>query len=113
MFKHFAWFVETIFKFINYIEKRKCPILFIRGNADKTIPCHHLEELWLRAKKINSNTHLDLRPRREYNDLNLKDNIKDFLIDFCSKRKLLDFEKDKNFINNIVQSWMNIYIKFL
>jgi len=101
MFKPFAWFVEAIFKSINYIEKIKCPILFIHGNADKIIPCHHSEELWLRAKKINSNTHLDLRPRRDHNDLNLKEDIIDIIIDFCSKRKLMDFEKDKNFINNI------------
>ena len=96
MFKPFEWFAKAI-KTIKYIEKIKCPVLFTHANVDKTIPCHHSEELCLRAKKINNNTHYNLRPRRDHNDLNLKEDIIDIIIDFCSKRKLLDFEKDKKF----------------
>ena len=101
MFKPFSWFIEEIFKSINYIEDINCPILFIHGNSDKTIPCHHSELLWLKAKERNNNTQLNLRPGKDHNDLNLKEDIIDIIINFCSIKKLLNFENNENMINNI------------
>ena len=101
MFKPFAWFIEEIFKSINYIEKIKCPILFIHGKIDKTIPYHHSEMLWKTAKKANNNTDIYLRTGRDHNDLNLKEDIIDIIIKFCSNQKLLNFESNENQANNI------------
>jgi len=101
MFKPFAWFVEEIFKSINYIVNIKCPILFIHGNVDRTIPCHHSQILWQTTKKINNNTEINLRPGKDHNDLNLKEDIIDIILKFCSTQKLLKFEKNENMTNII------------
>ena len=101
MFKPFSLFVEEIFKSINYIEDIKCPILFIHGNADKTIPCQHSQHLLQKIReKNNNNTELFLRPGKDHNDLNLKEDIIDIIINFITKKKLLNFENNENMINN-------------
>lgn len=100
MFKPFALFVEEIFKSINYIENVKCPILFIHGNADNTISCNHSRELWLISKKNNDKTDISLRPGRNHNNLNLKEDIIDIIIKFCSDKKIMIFENNENEINN-------------
>ena len=100
MFKLFKYFVEEIFKSINYIEDIKCPVLFIHGEADKTIPCHHSKLLNQKIRGKNNNTELSLRPGKDHNNLNLKEDIIDIIFNFCRNKKLLNFENNENMINN-------------
>ena len=98
--RYLSIFVEKIFKSIDYIENVKCPILFIHGNEDDLISYHHSKQLWLKTKKNNFNTELYLRKGRDHNNLNLKEDIIDIIINFCSNKKLLNYENNKNMINN-------------
>ena len=100
MFKPFSWFIEEIFKSINHIENIKCPILFIHGDVDKTIPWHHSELLYQKIKEKKNKTEFYLRPGKNHNNLNLREDIIDIIIKFCSNNKLLNFENNENMINN-------------
>jgi len=98
--KYLTYFVEQIFKSIDYIEDIKCPILFIHGVEDNLISYHHSEQLRLKAKKNNKDTDINLRPGKDHNNLNLKEDIIDNIIKFCYQKKLLNNENNKNMINN-------------
>ena len=95
--KYLNIFVEQIFKSIDHIENIKCPILFIHGTNDSTILYHHSEKLWQKAKINNENTKIILRQGKDHNNLNLKEDIIDNIIGFCSEKKLLNNE---NMIDN-------------
>ena len=91
-------FVERIFQSIDYITNVKCPTLFIHGEQDTLISFHHSEKLHQIVKNNNIITDIKiLGPNKEHNNLDLKKDIIDNIIDFCSKNKLLN---DENIINN-------------
>ena len=89
-------FVEKIFKSIDYIEKIKCPILFIHGTKDSLISYHHSEQLYQKVKNNNNNTDIILRPNMSHNNFNLKEDIIEQIIKFCSLNKLLANENKAN-----------------
>ena len=91
-------FVEKIFKSIDFIENIKCPILFIHGIKDSLISYHHSEKLYEKVKNKNKKVEIELRPNMSHNDFNLKRDIIDQIIKFCSFNKLLINE---NMANNI------------
>ena len=98
--KYLTIFVEKIFKSIDYIEKVKCPILFVHGTEDKLISYNHSEQLLLKAKKNNDNSKLILSQGKDHNNLDLKEDIIDNIIEFCSEKKLLKNEDNENIQNN-------------
>ena len=98
--KYLSIFVEQIFKSIDYIEDIKCPILFIHGAKDNLVSYHHSEQLRLKAKKNNDATDINIRPEKDHNNLNLKEDIIDNIIKFCSQKKILINENNQNLIYN-------------
>ena len=98
--KYLSIFVEQIFKSIDYIENIKCPILFIHGAEDNLVSYHHSEQLRLKAKKNNEDTIINVRSGKDHNNLNLKEDIIDNIIIFCSQKKILINENNQNLINN-------------
>lgn len=96
--KHLSMFVEKIFKSIDYIENVKCPILFIHGKQDKLIESKHSEKLYEIVKNKNIITDIKiLSQNKNHNNLDLKKDIIDNIIEFCSENKLFN---DENIINN-------------
>ena len=94
-------FVEDIFKSINYIEEIKCPILFIHGKADNLISYNHSKELYEITKKNNINNDIKIIEGKDHNNLNLKEDIIDNIMNFCSQKKILNNKGNENLINNI------------
>ena len=95
--KYLSFFVEEIFKSIDYIKDVKCSILFIHGLKDPLISYHHSEELYKITKKYNNNF-IDIKIIKEmtHNDFVLKDDIIEPIIQFMEKIK----NKNENEIEN-------------
>ena len=95
--KFLSFFVEEIFKSIDYIKNVKCSILFIHGLKDPLISYRHSEELYTIAKKYNNN-YIEIRKINEmtHNDFNLKKDIIDPILQFIDKLNI-----DENINNNI------------
>jgi len=98
--KYLSAFVEQIFKSIDYIEKIKCPILFIHGKEDNLISYHHSEQLRQKVQKYNKDTEINLIKGKGHNNLDLKEDIIDNIIKFFSQKKLLNNEKNQSIVNN-------------
>ena len=94
-------FLEKIFKSIDYIENVKCSILFIHGLDDNLISYEHSEALKKKAEMNNKNKNkIDIKfiENRNHNNLELKNDIIDNIIQFCTENKLVN---NKNKINNM------------
>ena len=94
--KFLSIFLEKIFKSIDYIANVKCPILLIHGEKDKLISYKHSEQLWQKAKERNNNVKCFLIPNMDHNNFNLKEDIIDNIIEFCSSKKLLTHKNITN-----------------
>lgn len=98
--KYLQYFVEQIFISIDYIKDIKSPILFIHGIEDNLISSLHSEQLKQKTEK-NNNTKIILIPEKGHNNFELKKDIIDNIIQFCSEKQLLNNENNENTINNI------------
>ena len=86
--KFLSFFVEHIFKSIDYIGNVKCPILFIHRKTDDVISHKHSEVLFQKTEKNNINNEMKLIKGKGHNDLNLKEDIIDNIMKFCFLKKL-------------------------
>ena len=99
--KFCSWFVEDIFKSINYIEQIECPILFIHGEEDTLISPSHSEKLMKRAKINNSKVYLNQRPKMTHNNFYIFNDIIEPIKEFISNKNFFPegINESKNKIN--------------
>lgn len=99
--KFLRFFIENIFKSIDYIGNVKCPILFIHGKADDVISHKHSEDLFQKTEKNNINNGIKLIEGKGHNNLNLKEDIIGNIIQFCFLKKLLENKSNEILLNSI------------
>ena len=97
--KFCSWFVEDIFKSINFIDTIKCPILFIHGKEDSLISYSHSEKLNEKAEKINNNVYLEIRQNMTHNNFDIFNDIIEPIKLFIKSKNLISENKIEFTIN--------------